>query len=179
MDIETQPLSLSNAKQIQVGAVTLDLTKNQLIAQGETHQLEPRLIRVLLVLCCHAGEVVSRDALLSAVSDLPYAGDESLTQAISKLRSVLGDNPKAPDYIKTIPRKGYMLLPSAQAIEPASQILAADGPKQQKISKPTLIALALMGVVIVALLLALWHNSGSDTEFIEEKDIEFFERQPN
>jgi tetratricopeptide (TPR) repeat protein len=43
-------------------------------------------------------------------------GDEALTQAIIKLRRALGDDPRAPRYVETIPKRGYRLVAS----EPSS-----------------------------------------------------------
>ncbi|WP_262692855.1 winged helix-turn-helix domain-containing protein [Kordiimonas aestuarii] len=71
-----------------IGEVVFDPNGNRLLVGRETRPLEPRLVRLLEELCAVGGEPVTREALLEAVSSLPYAGDEALTQAISKLRQV-------------------------------------------------------------------------------------------
>jgi Tol biopolymer transport system component/DNA-binding winged helix-turn-helix (wHTH) protein len=76
---------------------------------GSVH-LEPKVMRVLVVLAEHAGHVVPKGRLLQTVWSDVFVGDEVLTRAISELRSVFGDDPKAPRFIETIPKGGYRLI---------------------------------------------------------------------
>jgi len=67
-------------------------------------------MRLLLCLAERAGEVVSIDDLLNQVwSDVAVAPD-SVYQAVASLRRVLGDDPKQPAYIETVPRLGYRMV---------------------------------------------------------------------
>ena len=67
-------------------------------------------MRLLLCLAEHAGEVVSIDDLLDQVwSDVIVAPD-SVYQAVTSLRRLLGDDPKQPTYIATVPRLGYRMV---------------------------------------------------------------------
>ncbi len=67
-------------------------------------------MRLLLCLAERAGEVVSIDDLLNQVwSDVAVAPD-SVYQAVASLRRVLGDDPKQPTYIETVPRLGYRMV---------------------------------------------------------------------
>ena len=67
-------------------------------------------MRLLLCLAEHAGEVVSIDDLLDQVwSDVTVAPD-SVYQAVTSLRRLLGDDPKQPTYIETVPRLGYRMV---------------------------------------------------------------------
>jgi TolB-like protein/DNA-binding winged helix-turn-helix (wHTH) protein len=67
-------------------------------------------MRLLLCLAEHAGEVVSIDDLLTKVwSDVIVAPD-SVYQAVTSLRRLLGDDPKQPTYIATVPRLGYRMV---------------------------------------------------------------------
>src|SRR6185436_15892752 len=56
------------------------------------------------------GQVVSREALLSAVWRGVVVGDDSLTQVVIKLRKALGEVPDKPAYIQTISKGGYRLV---------------------------------------------------------------------
>jgi len=65
------------------------------------------------VLCCLAlspGRVVSRSALLDAVWSKAVVNEEALTQAISQLRRVFGDDARRPEFIQTIHKTGYRLV---------------------------------------------------------------------
>ena len=67
-------------------------------------------MRLLLCLVEHAGEVVSIDDLLDyAWTDVTVAPD-SVYQAVASLRRLLGDDPKQPAYIETVPRLGYRMV---------------------------------------------------------------------
>jgi transcriptional activator of cad operon len=67
-------------------------------------------MRLLLCLAERPGEVVSIDDLLDRVwSDVVVAPD-SVYQAVASLRRQLGDDPKKPAYIETLPRLGYRMV---------------------------------------------------------------------
>lgn len=86
-------------------------------------------MRLLLCLAERAGEVVSIDDLLNQVwSDVVVAPD-SVYQAVASLRRVLGDDPKQPTYIETVPRLGYrMVAPvSPWEAQPGAQPAAQPG----------------------------------------------------
>ncbi len=82
-------------------------------------------MRVLLCLAERAGEVVSIDDLLNRVwADVTVAPD-SVYQAVASLRRVLGDDPKQPTYIETVPRLGYRMV--APVSPWADQSVAGNG----------------------------------------------------
>lgn len=67
-------------------------------------------MRLLLFLAARAGHVVSIDDLLEQVWSGVIVTPDSVYQAITALRRVLGDDPKQPTYIATVPRLGYRLV---------------------------------------------------------------------
>jgi len=67
-------------------------------------------MRLLLCLAEHAGEVVSIDDLLNQVWSGVIVTPDSVYQAVASLRRLLGDDPKQPTYIETVPRLGYRLV---------------------------------------------------------------------
>jgi len=75
-------------------------------------RLEARTLRLLLCLAQHAGEVVSIDDLLGEVWAGVVVTSDSVYQAVASLRRVLGDDPKRPVYIATVPRLGYRMVAS-------------------------------------------------------------------
>jgi len=106
---------------LQVGDWTVEPTLNQLSAAGQAVKLEPKSMSVLVYLADRPGQVVSREALLSAVWPGVVVGDDSLTQVVIKLRKALGDVPENPTYIQTIAKGGYRLVaPVVRSAEIAS-----------------------------------------------------------
>ena len=79
----------------------------QISRDGETVRLELRTMRLLLCLAEHAGKVVSIDHLLAHVWIGVTVTSDSVYQAVTSLRRILGDDPKQPTYIATVPRCGY------------------------------------------------------------------------
>jgi transcriptional activator of cad operon len=95
---------------LRIGAWCVHPTSGQISRDGETARVEVRTMRLLLCLAEHAGEVVSIDDLLNEVwSDVTVAPD-SVYQAVTSLRRLLGDDPKQPTYIATVPRLGYRMV---------------------------------------------------------------------
>lgn len=70
---------------------------------------------VLLLLARRAGEVISREELLATVWSGSVVGDDTLTQAVIKLRKALGDDTRSPRYIETIAKRGYRLVATVRA----------------------------------------------------------------
>ena len=69
-------------------------------------------MRLLTCLADHAGEVVSIDDLLEQVWSGVIVTPDSVYQAVALLRRLLGDDPKRPTYIATVPRLGYRMVAS-------------------------------------------------------------------
>ena len=67
-------------------------------------------MRLLLCLAERAGQVVSIDDLLEQVWTGVIVTPDSVYQAVTSLRRLLGDDPKQPAYIATVPRLGYRMV---------------------------------------------------------------------
>jgi transcriptional activator of cad operon len=89
----------------RVDPITFEISRN-----GENARLEVRTMRLLLCLAERAGEIVSIDALLDQVWAGVNVTPDSVYQAVTTLRRLLGDDPKQPAYIATVPRLGYRMV---------------------------------------------------------------------
>lgn len=90
----------------------LDEASWRLSVRGQPVELEPRPLQVLRELLRSAGEVVRKDELVEAVYGHVHVTDGALNQAISKLRSALGDRDQS--IITTVHRLGYRLAAPVQ-----------------------------------------------------------------
>ena len=100
----------SSKECFRFGPFELD-ARSGLLYQGDREILLPfRAVKVLEVLLCRQGEVLPKDELLAEVWQDAFVGEDSLTQAISMVRSALGDDPRDPTYIQTIPKRGYRFI---------------------------------------------------------------------
>ena len=93
---------------------------NRLTRDGESIQIELKMMDVLVCLAEHAGELVERQTLIDTVWATEFISENILTRAIAELRRSLGDDAKEPTYIETIHRRGYRLMVPVETVEPAA-----------------------------------------------------------
>jgi transcriptional activator of cad operon len=99
-----------SARTLRIGDWCVNPASGEISRNGETARLEVRTMLLLLCLAERAGEVVSIDDLLNHVwSDVTVSPD-SVYQAVASLRRQLGDDPKQPTYVATVPRLGYRMV---------------------------------------------------------------------
>lgn len=101
---------------LRIGDWIVDPMADQLSRDGKVLRVEARTMRLLLCLADRAGQVVSIDELLNEVWAGVIVTPDSVYQAVTSLRRLLGDDPKQPAYIATVPRRGYRLIAAVQAL---------------------------------------------------------------
>jgi len=95
----------------QFGAFKAEPLKGCVIGDDrQPRHLPPKAMEVLTSLAEAAPEPLTREDLINKVWGERCVSDEVLTHAIAELRHVLGDRPSSPEYIQTIPKRGYRLL---------------------------------------------------------------------
>lgn len=72
-----------------------------------TARLEPLVMDLLVFLCSRAGQVVPKKDLLDAVWGGRFVSDETVKGSLYQLRKALGDNPRQPRLLETIPKRRY------------------------------------------------------------------------
>lgn len=147
---------------LRIGDWSVRPLAGQMTRDGETVRVEARTMRLLLCLAENAGEVVSIDDLLDQVWQGVIVTPDSVYQAVTALRRLLGDDPKQPAYIATVPRRGYRMVATvvtgddSVVLPIASQVAANDEfelrvdvvPKKVRRSSYLWIGIAL-GVVVL------------------------------
>ncbi len=100
---------------IQAGMMQLDTAHRVVRIGGRQARLTPNLVNLLRELMEHAGEVIERETLFRQVWDTEYTEDtRTLDVHISWLRQALEENPRNPQFIKTVRGVGYRLDVEAQ-----------------------------------------------------------------
>ena len=95
---------------LRIGDWLVNPLSGQISRAGESIRVEARTMRLLLVLAERAGAVVSIEELLNQVWSGVIVTPDSVYQAVASLRRLLGDDPKSPRYIATVPRLGYRMV---------------------------------------------------------------------
>ena len=76
----------------------------------QTRHVTPRAMDVLVYLADHHDHTVGVSDLLERFWPNPLVGDTAVYKVISELRHALGEDPKQPKYLQTIPKRGYQLV---------------------------------------------------------------------
>jgi TolB-like protein/DNA-binding winged helix-turn-helix (wHTH) protein len=131
----------------------LDLNRGELLdARGQPADLRAQALQVLLVLGEHLGQVVGKDELMRRVWSDVVVTEDSLVQAVGDIRRVLGD--AGHQRVRTVPRRGYMLVHDVPGDAGAASDAAASPPRPKRVL-PMLAGAAAL-VLLVGLGVSWW-----------------------
>lgn len=135
------------------------LNRIRLNGADEERQLEPRLVKLLCFLAANEERVLSREELVQELWPRVVVNENSLTRAISELRKQLQSKDSNPaNYIETIPKRGYRLLPRVELGEaPAGAIAQSNSWSTLALfTIPTMQSRAAAFAACLSLLVAGW-----------------------
>src|SRR5262245_27176510 len=73
-------------------------------------RLRPKTFAVLSYLIERAQQLVTKDQLLDALWPRTCVTDSALKSCIRELRAILDDDPREPQFIETVHRRGYRFI---------------------------------------------------------------------
>jgi len=173
--LSTETLEPTSTNRFTIGDITCDISQGVIEIGDKLIQLEPRLCGVLALLVQRGRTIITRDEFLDTVWDSD-GSDEALTQAISRLRKILGDS----NLIETLPRIGYRLTVAPQAATASGQMRSRPN-KTGRFNWSNLrtiyIGILLVIVGAAAFLLGTYSNVGDqqqlEMEIENAPDLEF------
>ena len=141
----------------------------------EVVHLKPKPVAVLECLRQARGEVVTRDELFERVWPGGVISDATLTQCIVELRRAFGDSAQNPQFIKTIPKVGFCLVPPIEElVEEAGVPEDRESPGKQGVSK----RIGVFGAALVIAMLAFgswWYQRdvvvSAPDSIVQDSDI--------
>lgn len=89
------------------GDCELDSGRRVLLRHGRSAPLSPKAFQLLELLLDRRPEAIPKAELLEHLWAEAFVSDASLHNLIAEIRAVIGDNPQAARYIRTLPRYGY------------------------------------------------------------------------
>src|ERR1700739_310266 len=109
---------LSSVRSVRFGVFEVDLRSGELRKKGAKIRLQGQPFLLLVTLLKQRGEVVTREELRRTLwpEDTFVDFDHRLGSAANKLPQALGDSPKTPRFIETLPRRGYRFIAPFEAI---------------------------------------------------------------
>ncbi len=97
---------------VRFAGFLLDLSTGELCSNGDKTYLQEKPLKILTLLLEHPGELVTRDQLVKQLwpEGIFVDFDQSLNKAVNRLREALGDSADRPQFIETLPRRGYRFI---------------------------------------------------------------------
>ena len=160
----------SNHKQVRFGVFEVRWETRELRKHGVRIKLEDQPFEILTALLEKPGEIVTRSELQARLwpEGTFVDFDKSLTKAVNKIRTALGDSPANPRFIETLSGRGYRFIAPVEVVAdlgpglgPAAAAPAPAGRPRGMSSQGWWIVAAVSSalVAIVAVLFAI--NVGS------------------
>ena len=131
MNQDAEGVASERVIEYRFGPFRLDLPALQLWRGDDAVGLTPKAFDTLLVLIRNRHRLVRKDELINAVWASVAVSEDSLSQVVTVLRRALGDDPQQPEFIATVPRRGYRFIAPVTEVtvdEPAAAALEAPAP---------------------------------------------------
>lgn len=113
--------------QVRFGLYQCDLAAGELYKNGVRLRLADQPLRLLTILLERPGEMVSRkeiaERLWGAGTFVDF--DDGLNTCVNKLRAALDDKAENPQFIETIPRRGYRFIAEVSQLSPEPAVVKA------------------------------------------------------
>src|SRR5580658_426131 len=142
---------------IHFGVYELDSDAMELRKHGVRIRLQEQPFRVLAMLAVRAGEVITREELQEQIWGNVFVDfDQSLNKAVNRVREALNDNAGTPQYVETVPRRGYRFIApvaeihATEAPAPPASVLPATPAQPRESPSRTIVIAALTTTVVLA-----------------------------
>ena len=135
----------------------------------ERVHIEPRSMQVLLALAANPSKVIPKQELIEAVWGDAFVSDEVLTHAIWDLRRAFGDNASDPEFIQTIPKRGYRLIAPVKPTEPMRRRATdreTEAGKRAHLRRTALAVLTVLVLLSVVTALIVWPNRSVEPDVV-------------
>jgi DNA-binding winged helix-turn-helix (wHTH) protein len=107
---------------VRFGPFVFDSATRELLEHGRPVHLAPKSFDLLQILVEQRPAVVSKALLQERLWPDTFVEEANIGVAIAEIRRALGDDPRTPSYVCTVPRRGYRFCAEAEeAGAPASR----------------------------------------------------------
>jgi TolB-like protein/Flp pilus assembly protein TadD len=145
----------------------LDVRAYELRRKGRAVRLERQPMDLLILLVEQRGQLVTRSQIVDRLwgKDVFVDVETGVNTAIRKVRQALRDSPETPEFIETVPGKGYRFIAevSRAAVAGSAAPMSVEGSPQaaaaprRSLRMPVLAALALSALA-AGVLWSVWRN---------------------
>ena len=110
------------------GPFVAEADTGRLLESGHVVSLAPKPFETLYYLASHPGRVVPKTELMERLWPGTFVTDDVLVQCVVDIRRALHDPAKSPQYVQTVPRRGYQFLASVREAQASDAPAPPDGP---------------------------------------------------
>ena len=109
-----------SSHRVRFGPYEADFSTQEMWKHGTRLKLARQPFQILEMLIARSGELVSREELQKCLWAEGHFVDAShgLNAAVNKLREALCDSAEEPNYIETLPRRGYRFIGVVESVVP-------------------------------------------------------------
>jgi TolB-like protein/DNA-binding winged helix-turn-helix (wHTH) protein/tetratricopeptide (TPR) repeat protein len=146
----------STSQEVRFGEYSLDLRTGELRHNGVVLKLQLQPAKVLGILACRAGKVVTRQELADQVwgSETHVDFEHGLNYAIRQIRSVLEDHPEHPRFVETVPKRGYRFIAPLVSDDGREQMPPV-GAANERPSRRPMLPTRFTAIVLIAVVAGL------------------------
>ncbi|MCJ8268373.1 MAG: winged helix-turn-helix domain-containing protein [Psychrosphaera sp.] len=126
----------------------IDTQLPQMFCDDKPIPIERKQHQLLIYFCQRPDTIVSRDQIIDDINKGAVISDNAVNKMIASLRQLLGDNPKQPEFIKTIPRQGYSFIAPVEVCDSIKKPLEIKN-KTNVIVAALLLVVALLITVVM------------------------------
>ncbi|MCA8900097.1 MAG: winged helix-turn-helix domain-containing protein [Hyphomonas sp.] len=135
---------------LTIGDWTFEPETGALTRDGESQRLEARAADLLALLCRKRGDLVSHTEIIDTVWDGRSVSPNSVAVVISDIRRALGDDPKSPRFVETLPKRGYRMLVTAGIATPGdTEAVPERQPEGTRLPRRPLAAIGAFAAIIL------------------------------
>jgi len=164
---------LNSRTKFKVGEWVVEPDLGRVSHDSDQVSLPPHAMDLLVFLAQRSSEVISIEEMIQEVWHGKPMTTGSVYNSLNTLRQAFGDDPRNPEYIETIPKRGYRLIAPVAFEAPMTDTGPAGEVSKARFSMTSmLVVVALVGVVLLS---SLWFKREgpvvSAVESIPEKSI--------
>ena len=110
---------------VQFGRFTIDESTRQLLRNGREVHLSPKAFDLLMALLEARPRALSKTELHARLWPDTFVSEANLAMLVAEIRSAIGDDARAPQFVRTVQRHGYAFHGKAADVVPAEPSTAS------------------------------------------------------
>lgn len=108
---------LNGQKSFEFGDFRLIPREGLLLRNDEPIPMAPKVLETLIFLIERRGRLVEKSELMDQVWADCFVEENALSKSVWSIRNALGEDPKNPRFIQTVPKRGYRFIGEVKQVD--------------------------------------------------------------